>query len=55
MGVLVMVVQDLPLGKVKGLGGKLGNQLQELGAATAGQVAQLPWNTLMKHTPEKAR
>jgi nucleotidyltransferase/DNA polymerase involved in DNA repair len=43
----VVCVQDLPLRKVKGLGGKLGSKLESLGAATAGAAAALSWEVLV--------
>jgi predicted flap endonuclease-1-like 5' DNA nuclease len=43
------------LGKVKGLGGKLGALLQGLGAETCGQVAALTNSQLAQHIPDKAR
>lgn len=45
----------MPLSKIKGLGGKLGARLEELGAATAGQVAGMSWQDLLTHFQEKAR
>lgn len=48
--------QDMPLSKIKGLGGKLGAKLTEgLGANTAGEVAAAPWSTLVKLLEERAR
>ncbi|KAI7843160.1 hypothetical protein COHA_003144 [Chlorella ohadii] len=41
------VPQDLPLSKLRGFGGKLGEQLEALGCTTAGQVQQLPRATLV--------
>jgi hypothetical protein len=52
---LLLLPQDLPLGKVKGLGGKLGQQLEALGAPTAGAAAALPYETLLAHFGPKAR
>jgi nucleotidyltransferase/DNA polymerase involved in DNA repair len=46
--------QDLPLGKVKGLGGKLGSKLEALGAGTAGAAAELSWEVLMDSFGGKA-
>lgn len=40
---------------MKGLGGKLGARLEELGASTTGAVAALPWETLVEHMGTKAR
>lgn len=47
--------QDLPLGKVKGLGGKLGHKLESLGATTAGAAAGLSWEVLVDAFGGKAR
>jgi hypothetical protein len=44
----------LPLGKVKGLGGKLGIRLEALGAATAGTAAELSWEVLVDSFGGKA-
>ncbi|WIA12559.1 hypothetical protein OEZ85_006220 [Tetradesmus obliquus] len=49
------LMQDLPLGKVKGLGGKLGAALEALGAATAGAAAGLSYEALLAHFGPKAR
>jgi nucleotidyltransferase/DNA polymerase involved in DNA repair len=38
--------QDLPLKKLRNFGGKLGEQLEALGCATAGEVQALPTATL---------
>lgn len=47
----------MPLGKIKGLGGKLGARLtEELGAATAGDVSAAPWPALARLLdPDRAR
>jgi nucleotidyltransferase/DNA polymerase involved in DNA repair len=50
-----LLLQDLPLGKVKGLGGKLGQQLEALGAPTAGAAAGLAYDILLAHFGPKAR
>jgi nucleotidyltransferase/DNA polymerase involved in DNA repair len=52
---LLLSLQDLPLGKVKGLGGKLGQQLEALAAPTAGAAAALPYESLLAHFGLKAR
>ncbi|WIA32722.1 hypothetical protein OEZ86_005908 [Tetradesmus obliquus] len=49
------LMQDLPLGKVKGLGGKLGAALEAMGAATAGAAAGLRYEALLAHFGPKAR
>ncbi len=51
------IPQDMPLGKLRGLGGKLGAALeQHCGATTAGQVQALGMELLAKHLgPERAR
>jgi nucleotidyltransferase/DNA polymerase involved in DNA repair len=54
VGVLLFV-QDLPLGKVKGLGGKLGSRLEQLGCRTAGAAAAVPWEQLLTCFDAKAR
>jgi hypothetical protein len=44
----------MPLTKIKGLGGKLGAKLTEgLGAATAGEVAAVPWRELARVLDEE--
>lgn len=48
------LTQNLSLGKVKGLGGKLGGKLEELGAATAGAAAALSWEALFEAFGAKA-
>jgi hypothetical protein len=52
---LLLCLQDLPLGKVKGLGGKLGQQLEALGASTAGAAAGLAYEALLAHFRPKDR
>lgn len=42
-------MRELPLGKVRNFGGKLGEELQALGCSTAGQVAALPKQELEGH------
>ncbi|KAL4430354.1 hypothetical protein ABPG77_002160 [Micractinium sp. CCAP 211/92] len=46
---VALVLQDLPLGKLRGFGGKLGEQLEALGCTTVGQVQALPHATLVSH------
>ena len=47
--------QGLPVGKIRGLGGKLGAALEELcGCSTADQVAALPLDLLARHFPDRA-
>eukprot|EP00884_Botryococcus_braunii_P006782 jgi/Botrbrau1/16104/Bobra.7_2s0069.1 len=43
------LMKDLPLRKLRNFGGKLGEELQALGCATAGQVAELPKQELEAH------
>jgi hypothetical protein len=46
--------KDMPLSKIKGLGGKLGTKLTEgLGASTAGEVAVAPWRDLVRLLDEE--
>lgn len=45
----------MPLGKLRGFGGKLGAKLEELGASTAGQVQAMSAPTLQQHFGDKAR
>ena len=40
--------QGLPLGKLPSFGGKLGAELAELGAGTAGEAAALPRDALLR-------
>lgn len=42
-------MKELPLKKLRNFGGKLGEELQALGCATAGQVAELPKQELEAH------
>lgn len=42
------------MGKIKGLGGKLGAKLEGLGAATAGAAAALSWEVLVGAFDSKA-
>eukprot|EP00775_Hariotina_reticulata_P003602 gene3602-3867_t len=49
------LMADLPLGKVKGLGGKLGSRLEQLGCRTAGAAAALPWEQVLACFDAKAR
>jgi nucleotidyltransferase/DNA polymerase involved in DNA repair len=48
------VVAALPLGRLRNFGGKLGQQLEALGCATAGDVQGLPPDTLRRHFGERA-
>eukprot|EP00198_Chlamydomonas_reinhardtii_P010781 XP_001700118.1 DNA polymerase eta/iota [Chlamydomonas reinhardtii] len=49
------MLTDLPLGKLRGLGGKLGAALEgQLGAATAGQAAALPLEALQRVLGERS-
>jgi DNA polymerase eta len=46
--------QDIPLSKLRGLGGKLGAALQEqFGAATAGEVQAVPLEALQRGLGER--
>jgi nucleotidyltransferase/DNA polymerase involved in DNA repair len=45
----------MPLGKVRGFGGKLGAELEALGCTTAGQAQGLPPATLQQHFGDRAR
>jgi hypothetical protein len=42
------LMQDLPLKKLRGFGGLLGQQLESMGCSTAGQVGALPTETLAR-------
>jgi hypothetical protein len=51
-----MRVQGMPLSKIKGLGGKLGQRLTDgLGATAAGEVAAAPWQQLVGLLEDRAR
>lgn len=39
---IAALMEDLPLKKLRNFGGKLGAELQALGATTVGQVSSLP-------------
>ena len=41
------LMQDMPLGKIRNFGGKLGAELQALGCTTAGQVGLLSINIII--------
>jgi len=45
----------MPLGKVRGFGGKLGAELEALGCTTAGQAQGLSPSTLQQHFGDRAR
>ncbi|KAI8462258.1 MAG: hypothetical protein J3K34DRAFT_200570 [Monoraphidium minutum] len=50
------LMKDMPLPKIKGLGGKLGQRLTDgLGAAAAGDVAAAPWTQLVGLLEDRAR
>jgi len=48
------LMSELPLGKVKGLGGKLGAKLEGLGANSAGAAAAISWEVLVDAFGSKA-
>eukprot|EP00887_Chlorella_sp_A99_P005175 scaffold1.g5175.t1 len=55
LNILLHLMRDLPLGKVRGFGGKLGEELEALGCTTAGQVQDLALQVLERHFgPERA-
>lgn len=52
---ICVFLQALPLSKLRGFGGKLGAQLQQLGAVTAGDVQAMPLQQLQRHFGDKTR
>lgn len=49
------MMRDLPLSKIRGLGGKLGTALTEgCGVTTAGEAAALPLEQLTRHVGDRA-